>query len=82
MFDPQKELVEPEPTPKHQRRNDYDDPKRLDGIHPLINNPKYLGLMQPEGASVDKQGHILIPEVLNRQTIFSMKFKGKELSEA
>jgi hypothetical protein len=67
MFDPDSPFPTPPSTPKeHKRKKGYDDPKRLDGIHPLINNPKYLGILKPEGASIDKQGHILIPEVLNR----------------
>jgi hypothetical protein len=62
----EKTFPTPESTPRNKKNDNVDDPKRLDGLHPLMNNPKYLGLLKPEGTTVDAKGQILIPEVLNR----------------
>ena len=66
MFAPEPTMGTPPESPRHRAKDDKDDPKRLEGLHPLINNPKYLGWLNPEGTHMDSKGNILIPEVLNR----------------
>ena len=52
-------------------------PSRTDGLDMLVNNAEIIKHLNIPGITTDNNGRKLIPEVLNRDTIYEMKFKGR-----
>jgi hypothetical protein len=70
------------PTSLGRQAKRYDDdPARLEGLHPSINDPNKLKHFDISGTKYDDTGKKMIPEVLNRNTVFDTIFKGQKISE-
>jgi len=47
----------------------------------LVNNAEIISRLNIPGFDIAKDGRKLIPEVLNRETVYEMMFKGRKVSE-
>ena len=66
----------PPTSPGRQAKRFDDDPMRLDGLYQDINDPSKLKHLEVSGTKFDENGKKMIPEVLNRNTVFDTIFKG------
>jgi hypothetical protein len=47
----------------------------------LVNNAEIISRLNIAGINTGKDGRKLVPEVLNRETVYEMMFKGREIAE-
>jgi hypothetical protein len=54
---------------------------RTDGLDMLVNNAEIISRLNIPGFNVAKDGRKLVPEVMNRETVYEMIFRGRKVAE-